>query len=411
MRTKLFLILILIFSLFSCTKNIKPTQPSKAPKIRVLLGKIDHRDSLLFDGKYSLQLEEAQYELGKKNAFFYLSPSKTGFKIYNQNRLFVFNANDIIRLTPLEFTNNKFKFRNKWYKGEIILQLDDNASILLINNIDLEEYLKSVLVGEMPSDKDGYLEALKAQAICARTYAINKMNQRQDNAYHVYGDFHDQEYAGLEKRTKLADYAVETTRGVVLKYQDTLAQIYYHSTCGGILEDINNLWSGQSNLSYLSSRKDVLGDTFTCAISPYFRWERTFTIEQIDSLFGNRFHRSLLKKPLTDTLRLRLKIDVNQRTSSGRVKSLTLTYADTSVVLKDFEIRRFFSKFNSGNLPSLLFKISSSSDSVLVINGGGFGHGIGLCQWGAMNMSLKGFKYYDILVNQYFPGTYLKRMY
>lgn len=411
MKTKITVLLLFGLMLFSCTRNIKPTTPSKIPRIRVLLGNINQRDSLQLKGKFKLQLEEAIYELGRHNPFFYLSLSKNGFKMYNPNRLFVFNGKDVVHISPTDPLNDRFKFRNKWYKGKIILRLSDQGALSLINVIDLESYLKSVVVGEMPSGKKSYLEALKAQAICARTYALNKMDERRHRPFDVYADINDQVYSGLNRHTDLATKAVEATKGVVLEYQDTLAQIYFHSTCGGISEDPADLWGRKNSPPYLKVRKDVLGNQFTCSVSPYFRWQRRFTFRQIDSLFALRFHRSNLAAPVSDTLHLQCRFNVLQRTASGRVKQLQINYADTTVTLQNFEIRSFFSKFNQGALPSLLFALSTENDSVLVIKGGGYGHGIGLCQWGALNMSEQDFKYYDILVNQYFPGTYLKRIY
>ncbi len=411
MKIKLLISAFLALLLFSCTKNIKPTAPSKIPRIRVLLGNVQKRDSLQLQGKFTLKLEEAVYELGRHNPFFYLSLSKNGFKLYNRNRLFVFGFKDVVHLSPTNPVNDRFKFRNKWYKGKIILRHSAKGFLNVINVVDLESYLKSVVVGEMPSKKKAYLEALKAQAICARTYALNKMAARRRQAFDVYADINDQVYAGLSSQTPLATQAVNATKGVVLQYGDSLAQIYFHSTCGGISEDPADLWGQSPSPPYLRVHKDVLGRQFTCAPSPYFRWQRFFTFRQIDSLFAVFFHRPPLTSAPKDTLHLQCRFKVLQRSASGRVKRLQIDYADTTVVLRNFEIRRFFSKFNRGTLPSLLFTLSARNDSVLAISGGGYGHGIGLCQWGALNMSRQGFKYYDILVNQYFPGTYLKRIY
>jgi len=411
LKKRIVFFILFLSTLFSCTRNIKPTAPEKIPQIRILLGTIDQRDSLQFKGNFTLTLEEAVYELGRHNPFFYLSLSKNGFKMYNTNRLFVFSGKDIVHISPSDPLRDRFKFRNKWYKGKIILRLSQMGKFDFINVVNLETYLKSVVASEMPSQKNSYLEALKAQAICARTYALKKMNERVHQPFDVFSDINDQVYSGLSHLSKRATQAVNATRGVVLQYQDSLAEIYFHSTCGGISEDPADLWGHKNSPPYLKIRKDVLGDQFACRISPFFRWRRQFTFYQIDSLFKRRFHYSPMSASHGDTLQLSCRLQVLQRSASGRVKQLEIQYADTTVVLHNFEIRRFFSKFNRGGLPSLLFTLNVSADSVLVINGGGYGHGIGLCQWGALNMSEQGFKYYDILVNQYFPGTYLKRIY
>ena len=411
MKLKILVLFSLILALFSCTQNIKPTRPSRAPSIRVLLGRISQKDSLTFKGAFRLRLEEAVYELGKHNPFFYLSPAGTGFKMYNPNRLFVFNTNDVVKISPVAENVSRFKFRNKWYKGKIILQVASDGAILLVNKVDLEEYLKSVVPGEMPSSKNGYQEALKAQAICARTYALNQMASRRGNDFDVYADFRDQVYGGLSQQSRLASQAVDATRGVVLEYNDSLAQVYFHSTCGGITESAGNVWGARRQHSYLPVQKDVLGDHFTCQTSPFFRWTRRFTFQQLDSLFRVKLHHPIIPNTVQDTLRLTCHVSIDQRTSSGRVASLSIACPDTTVVLRTYAIRHFFSTAGKGDLPSLLFTLKTPTDSVLVIRGGGYGHGVGMCQWGALNMSLQGFKYYDILVNQYFPGTYLKRIY
>ncbi len=412
MKRNMFWAFIIFSFLVACTPQIKPVKESKAPKIKVLLGTVTTRDSLLLNGTFNTHLEEAEYELGKHSQLFFVSPSKSGFKLYNQRRLFVLTPNDVLVLRPaLPVNRQRFQFRKKWFNGAIILRLNDKKEIEIINEIDLEEYLKCVVVGEMPSNNDDYLEALKAQAICARTYALNRMRKTKNKSFHVYADVRDQVYAGLDRRTKLADYAVETTRGTILMFNDQPAQIFYHSNCGGILEDVTNYWPDRKPVSYLRSRKDVLGDVFTCAGKSHFRWKKSFTFKMIDSLFQKGFSKSVYNRTIDapDTVQCTLKI--LKRTSSGRVKSLQLSLADTSVVLSDFAIRRFFTDSSGKALPSLLFTISAQNDSTVLFTGGGYGHGVGLCQWGALNMSQKGFKYYDILVNQYFPGTYLKRMY
>ncbi len=410
MIKKLVTITFLSLLVFACHPQIKPTKVSRAPQIKVLLAQVSQIDSLEFNGTFTLQLEEAVYELGKKNKKFFISPSQSGFKLYNSNRLFVFSGPDRVQLQPTNAQNARFKFRNKWFKGKIILSLNPEGAISIINQVDLEEYLKSVLVGEMPSNQDSYLEALKAQAICARTYALRRMEQNANKPFHVYADVRDQVYASLKRRTNLADRAVDATRGVVLMFNDDLAQTYFHSTCGGISEDITNYWTTQP-IPYLKSRKDVLGEMFTCQPSPYFRWQRTFTIYELDSLLQKNFKYSIFPAVVKDTTLVRLTVNVKQRTSSGRVKTLQIALPDTSFELTNFSIRRFFSKKSKVALPSLLFKLEAQNDSILVIHGGGYGHGVGMCQWGALNMSQLGFKYYDILVNQYFPGTYLKEMY
>ncbi|MBD3225655.1 MAG: SpoIID/LytB domain-containing protein, partial [Caldithrix sp.] len=263
---------------------------------------------------------------------------------------------------------------------------------------------------EMPSNNPKYFDALKAQAICARTYALKKMAGRKDKSFHVYGDHRDQVYGGLSAHNAMCNRAVEQTHGDVLKYEEQLATVFYHSSDGGISENAAHLWPA-ANVAYLKSQKDIIGQTFACSHAPNYRWQKMFTLQHLDSLFYLHTAKSMLKKPVTDTTRIHFSADVLRRSTSGRVADLKLTYSDTTIVLNDYAIRRFFMDRNGRSLPSTLFQLSARGDSTLVIQGGGFGHGAGMCQWGALKMSEMGFKYYDILVNHYFPGTYLEKVY
>lgn len=401
------LILFFLLILISCMPRFKQSEETAAPTICVLLKQITTIDSITFNGVYNLQSEEACYEFGKKNKRIYIKALDNGFKIFNENRIFTFRDNESV-LFFTDRSQSSFTCGGKSYSGGVILAGLSKGSVYIINKVDLETYLKGVVPAEMPGNKASRLNALKAQAICARTYALKRIEDNSKNKFDLYADTRDQVYGGLNLRKALSDKAVNQTHGTVIMYNDTLASVFYHSSCGGILEAAENVWQNISK-PYLTSRQDALGDVFSCAGSPNFRWKEYRTIKQIDSLFSNQFKKSYLKQIVQDTTDLFLKVNVLERTSSGRVSKMNISYGDTTFTLTNYEIRRFFSKKGKG-LPSALFSISAKDDSVLVFDGAGFGHGVGLCQWGAINMSEKGFKYYHIL-NKYFRGTYLKKAY
>lgn len=400
---------LLLLATLSCQPNLINKRSTKAPDIRVLLAEISQTVPISFHGTFVLYAEEATYELGKKNNRIDLSLLKNGFKLSNSNRIFSFRGEDIVRLSPQK-NSSWFTFKNRSYKGDLLLSLNKTGKIAVVNKLNLEEYLKGVVPAEMPSGNSDYFEALKAQAVCARTYSLKKMLEHKEHSFDVYADVRDQVYAGREAESPLASEALRLTSGDILMYHDTLATVYYNSTCGGMTEAVQNVWPAAPEFPYLQPQKDILGDGFACAVSPLYRWERSFSIQELDSLFKRRFNTSFLNRAVSDTTRLVFKARVLNRSAQGRAQQMQLVYGDTSVVLKRFEIRRFFSKKNTGTLPSLFFTLSSN-DSTINLSGGGSGHGVGMCQWGALNMSQKGFKYYDILVNKYFKGTYLKKVY
>ncbi len=406
---QIYLIVGTLVLLFSCQPGmIKPDQ-TPAPKIRVLLERITKADSILLKGTYSLKSEEAFYELGENNKILHIAPSKKGYRLYTDNRSFTFNTYDKIILIPQD-KKAACVFRKKVYAGELRLTFSEKLGVSLINRLDLEKYLESVVPSEMPSDKPQYLEALKAQAICARTYALIKMLERKNHPFDVYADHRDQVFKGQSVESVISGRAVEQTRGDVLKYGDSLAVVYYHSTCGGISENAADIWPGVDE-PYLHKSKDLLGDKFSCASSKYYRWQRSFRMADIDSLMKKNFNFSLLYQTVQDTSELEFKAEVLQRSPSGRVQKIKLVYGDSVKVLENYQIRSFFTDKKGRGLPSLLFNIKSVNDSLIVFNGGGFGHGAGMCQWGALHMSENGFKYFDILVSKYFRGTYLEKVY
>ena len=408
LKLQLLILAGLIF-LAGCIPQIKEAALTPAPEIRVLLDSISKKDSIIFNSVYELKAEEAKYEFGKNNRRIYIEPLESGYRVYNENRIFKFTSNDGIIFKSKD-DKGFFTFQGKRYKGDILISLMTDKDLRIINRVDLEDYLASVVPMEMPSQKSSYYEALKAQAICARTYAIKKMEERKDQPFDVFDDHRDQVYGGLKSQTTLASNAVKETRGDVMMYDNKLADVFYHSTSGGMLESAENVWPNY-NQPYLKSRQDAIGRKFADENSPYFRWSDTLSINELDAIFNKQFNISYLNKIVQDTTELIFEAKILKRTSSGRVAEMQVSFGDTTIILQGYEIRNFFTPPQGRSLPSTLFTIKAISDSLLVINGAGFGHGVGMSQYGAMNMSEKGFKYYDILVNKYFIGTYLKKVY
>ena len=408
---RFFIISPLILLAIACIHRPQVKEPAPSPDIRVLLNEIDQPDSLEFYGTYSLLSEEAKYDFGRKNSKIYFKPLKSGFKIFNPNRIFVFTLDDQIRFSPQD-DDAFFVYKGKKYKGKLSYYVSQKGKMAVLNILPLEEYLKCVVPAEMPSKEEENLEAIKAQAICARTYALKRMQMRKNSRFDVYADVRDQVYKGFGWRTKYADLAVSHTRGDVLMRGKNLANAYYHSTCAGVLEDTIGVFkeSGASKMRK-EVRKDIIGSRFACSISPLFRWERRFTLRQLDSLFARHGGNSLFNKEVTDTVDVSMKIIIKKRKPSGRVEQLGIQYGDSLLWLEGYDIRKFFSDRKNGNMRSNLFLARVENDTTLIFEGGGYGHGAGMCQWGALYMSKQGFKYYDILVNKYYPGTYLKKVY
>src|ERR1035437_636164 len=296
------------------------------------------------------------------------------------------------------------KVSDKSYKGAFRIASKNNK-IQIINTLTLEEYIKGVVPLEMPVGKGTEnFEVLKAFAICVRTYAIKKLNS--NNNYDIYGDTRDQVYGGESSERILSNKAILETRGLVLTYNNTPAATFYHSTCGGYTEDGTNVFQTK-NAPYLQSIKD--GDEPYCNISPKFQWTETYR----DFEFINRLRTAGLVSGPDWKLD---KINVNSRFKSGRVNELQITLngdgiKDKVVKIYGNDIRKIIRKSdNTAILNSTLFDISINENNIVVISGKGNGHGVGQCQWGAINLSRRGKDFLYILLH-YYPGTKILRFY
>jgi len=297
------------------------------------------------------------------------------------------------------------KIDGKKYRGRIKIFIF-NSQIKVVNQVGLEDYVKGVITKEMPIGKgnENY-EALKAFSICVRTYALLKISENK-NFFDIYTDTRDQVYGGVDGETSLTNKIVDETRGQILSYDDKPATIFYHSTCGGYTEDVKNVFN-KNNLPYLISIKD--GSEPYCSIAPRFNWIEEYSEETFIS--------RLFDAKLIPTTNYNLKsLSVRSRFESARVKELEIVLVDNNQIEKVLtvfgnSIRSVIKTFDGKSiLRSTLFDISLEENNKVVISGKGFGHGVGLCQWGAIGQSKRGIDYGNIL-NHYFPGTKIIKYY
>lgn len=250
------------------------------------------------------------------------------------------------------------------------------GELVILNYIPEEAYLASVVAAEMP---EGGAEARKAQAIVARAYAYNKMGGH-DVGYDLLDSQDSQVYRGLPTDSASLN-AVRETEGLVLGYKGEIAEVYYHSTCGGMVLLPSDLWEGAKDQPYHRRRIDTL-----CCNSPFYVWDDTF---RLDSLVFNLG----LDVPI-DSIHLVRRSD----TALTPVKGFVFYAPDSS----------FFAYNEVVNLldhrPKTRRFEAEISDNLLMIHGHGYGHGVGMCQFGAMALDKAGYNYRDIL-SYYFPGT------
>ena len=295
------------------------------------------------------------------------------------------------------------------YPGEIIVYLDSNLTA--INFVDMETYIKGVVPQELGVRSFSEIEAVKAQAVAARTYAFNHLKSSKKPLFDLVSTVYDQVYKGIQNRNPISDSAVNETFGKIITYQGSPIESKYSSTCGGITSDVTDNW-GRETIPYLRSiidspkysSKDE--DKF-CSISPLYKWCKKYPREEFYSMLKN----NLVSENIVSTKELigNIKtICLGRNSRSKRVTTLKIKTDTDEFILRGLDIRKVLKDGNK-ILWSNYFYIEQSEDSI-IIDGKGAGHGCGMCQWGAIGMARRGY-YYDEILKHYYRGTNVKKIY
>ncbi len=267
------------------------------------------------------------------------------------------------------------------YRG--VLRLESEGRTVVINRVPVEEYLLGVVPAEM-SDRFG-LEALKAQAVAARSYALNEMSQRG----RLQADQRSQVYKGIAAETLVTTRAVKQTAGQVLTRHDEIIPAWFHSTCGGTTTGAHEVFPNVP--TGLLARSVPCPD---CRASPHFEWTRSFSEAEVVAALGlNSGHlRNVTASAVPYPARPR-QVEVDDGRTTETLSAAT-----------------FRSRLSSGRgyseqlLSTLWAHAPRLHDGKLVLQGRGWGHGVGMCQYGARGYAAKGASYDDIL-RRYYPGT------
>jgi stage II sporulation protein D len=219
--------------------------------------------------------------------------------------------------------------------------------------------------------------------VAARTYAVGAAAKPRDPAYDVLGSVEDQVFDGMDGVAAVFQEAADRTRGVVVRYRGELAQTVYHSTCGGRTEDAGSAWG--KDIPYL--RAQPCDD---CADSPFYRWEY-----RMSGAEGRRVAKALGVPPGND-----LRIAVAGRTPTGRANRVLISSGGVSRELQAAEFRK---AAGYAKVRSLKMEVVPAAGGWR-FTGEGWGHGVGLCQFGANGMARRGAGFREILA-RYYPGT------
>jgi stage II sporulation protein D len=277
------------------------------------------------------------------------------------------------------------KINGKGYRNVIELHPQDKG-ILVVNELPLEDYLVGLINCEISSLWP--IEAVKAQAVIARSYAIYQKDNRKGALYHLESSVMDQVYNGADIEDSRAARAVRETSGEVLVHDGAIIQSFYHANCGGHTEAALNVWG--ADISYLQGVECKY-----CLNTPPARWELTLGLKKIEALLKNAgFQFGSIRE-----------IRGGRLNNSGRLQQLVLVTSRGESRITAVNFRK---AIGYGTLKSTNFTMRSHGDEI-TFSGAGNGHGVGLCQWGAKQRAGDGFSYREIL-DYYYPGVRLERL-
>ena len=369
-----------IFCIFLVLIILTQITPSKVdalqqPIIRVLIRK-DNYLRIRSDGSIPLRVKSDLFFNKKVKAITLRKSGSKTILFFDDNKKNLYELNNKKSFEVISSDKRGVWVGGKRYSGIIKVSFIDNE-IYAVNILGIEKYLTSVVGSEMPHKWP--LEALKAQAIASRTYALKK---KGNELYDVDSTQSDQVYNGLESGTNKTRRAVRKTRSLVIIYDNKLINAQYHSSSGGRTENSEDVWNNY--FPYLLSVKDFDHN------NPKLKWKKIISEKEMEQIF-----------PQLGSIKIIQVLDI---TDSGRIKTIKIIGEYGSEQFSGQELRTKL------NLKSTLFRVKildrgddheNSTERVFLINGIGAGHGVGMSQWGAKFLAEKGIKAIQILTHYY----------
>ena len=274
--------------------------------------------------------------------------------------------------------NGDILINDQIFSGLIYIRKDKNG-LHFINELPFEKYIEGVVAAEI--GENWAIEALRAQAVVSRTYAFYQKILNAGNDYHLTSSVLHQIYSGSTSDSAIRQ-AVRETGGEIITYQGKPIEAFYHSTCQGKTELPEEVWG--KSYPYLKSVPCMEKN------SPYEHWQRKFSLVEI----GKALEITGIKD-----------MSIASSTPTGRAKILKVVTRDSEIEIKATNLRKLL---GFKELPSTQFSVMIEEGDV-IFEGGGYGHGVGLSQWGALELAKEGKNYKEIL-EYFYPGTVLKKM-
>ncbi|MDD2804528.1 MAG: SpoIID/LytB domain-containing protein [Elusimicrobiales bacterium] len=345
------------------------------PQIRVAI----FRNSPALKLKTSAKLYVQEVKSGQK----YMLLDNASYEVKSEGRGITVAGQELSSPIKLLAADGQERIRlgGNLYKGDILLRATPEGKLDIIEYLPLEDYLYGVLPSEMSPDWP--LEALKAQAVASRTYALRYINPARD--YDVTDGVEMQVYKGTAKISPRIIEAVNSTRGEVLKYKGKLVSAFFHACCGGHTASVRSAW-GEDIIKPLYGAPDPF-----CSPSRHYRWEYYLASSELLKYIQAAGSTALKVKSLR----------IHKKDRSGRAVSFLVGTDKGSKTVQATEMRKRFGTFE---FRSTYVTSITPVKGGFEISGRGWGHGVGMCQEGAKYMALKGRPYKKIL-RHYYPGA------
>jgi stage II sporulation protein D len=371
---------IISFIVFGLFLSISTPQVFCSQVVRVAvfqdLNKVNLESSELLSVK---QVEDNSIIIDKlqaKNTL--IKSTNTGFNIAGKD----INST---RIEIIADNSGEISLDGRRFRGAIRLIKKDGSSFFVVNFVDLEDYIRGVLYHEISHLWP--FETIKAQTVIVRTFALTQIENNKNKEFDLTNNIYSQMYGGRTSERFRTNQAIDKTQGEVLTFNGKIFPTYYHATCAGRTEDANNLWDID-----LPPLRGIICSY--CKESPHFKWSSSLELKKIEAkLKAAHFKVGNIED-----------IQISLCSNAHRILKLEIV-SDTgelSISGKDFREALGPNILRSSNF-TLEIKHGQAQFS-----GFGWGHGVGMCQWGAYFMGKKGFSYKEIL-EFYYPGAKIKK--
>lgn len=288
----------------------------------------------------------------------------------------------------LKVSSGFIQVEKRTYPDRIRILRSSEKTLTVINQLDVDEYLKGVLPLEVHHDWS--IESLKAHAVVSRTFALFKSIEKRGQDFALRDTVESQVYGGSLFHKAMTDQAVESTRGEVLTFRDHIFPAYFHASCGGRTILPERIWAVHPNAVFQEVTCSF------CKNSKHWRWSFTMPLSDIEAVMQKKGY------PAKNLKRIFFK----GRDSSGRVSNVILEYERSQLTILALNFRVFLGYDRLRSLKAWV----EVKNSLAHFHGFGWGHGIGFCQWGAKRQAELGKTYHEI-IEFYFPRSEIKKVY